>query len=462
MIPEIENSSFRDPSGFVFYYEGICYRQINPVYKECYDYFLESGLYQKLVNEKLLIPHETVSSSHLPFSGGYLTIRPEPIPFISYPYEWCFTQFKKAALATLDILKHALDHNMILKDANAYNIQFHNGQPLLIDTLSFEKYQEGEPWAGYKQFCENFLGPLALMSYKDIRLGRMLREYIEGIPLDLISSLLPKKTYLDFHLIIHIHLHARYQKNYSNKQSSVVKSKTMSKKSLLGLINSLESAIKKMYWNPSESEWGDYYSNSPHVPKFLEEKINLVSGYLDFLKPKVIWDLGANTGVFSRISSNKGIPTISMDIDPGCVETNYLQALEKGEKNLLPIWVDLNNPSPGIGWDNKERMSLQERGPVDTILVLALIHHLAISNNVPLLNIARFFSNICQSLIIEFVPKSDFMVQKMLATREDIFPDYTQVLFEKIFQKYFKIIKTGEISNSDRTLYLMKNKSHAR
>ena len=147
----------------------------------------------------------------------YLTIRPEPIPFISYPYEWCFTQFKKAALATLDILKHALDHNMILKDANAYNIQFNNGQPLLIDTLSFEKYKEGETWAGYKQFCENFLGPLALMSYKDIRLGRMLREYIEGIPLDLISTLLPKKTYLNFHLIIHIHLHAKYQKDYSRK-----------------------------------------------------------------------------------------------------------------------------------------------------------------------------------------------------------------------------------------------------
>ena len=461
MIPEIENSSFRDPSGFIFYHEGICYRQINPVYKECYDYFLESGLYQKLVNEKLLIPHETVSSSHLPFSGGYLTIRPEPIPFISYPYEWCFTQFKKAALATLDILKHALDHNMILKDANAYNIQFNNGQPLLIDTLSFEKYKEGETWVGYKQFCENFLGPLALMSYKDIRLGRMLREYIEGIPLDLISSLLPKKTYLNFHLIIHIHLHARYQKDYSRKQSSAVKSKAVSKKSLLGLINSLESSIKKMYWNPSKSEWGDYYSDCPHVPKFLGEKINLVAGYLDFLKPKAIWDLGANTGVFSRISSSRGISTISMDIDPGCVETSYLQALEKGEKNLLPIWIDLNNPSPGIGWDNKERMSLQERGPVDTILVLALIHHLAISNNVPLTRIAHFFSNICQSLIIEFIPKSDVMVQKLLASREDIFPDYTQILFENCFRKFFNIIKTEKISNSGRILYLMKNKNHA-
>ena len=171
----------------MFYHEGICYRQINPVYKECCDYFLESCLYQKFVNEKLVTPHETVSSSHLPFFGCYLAIRPEPIAFLSYPYEWCFTKFKKAALATLDISKHALDHNTILKYPNIYNIQFNIGQPLSIDILSFEKYKEGETWAGYKNFCENFLGPLALMSYKDNRHGRMLREYIEGIPLDSLS-----------------------------------------------------------------------------------------------------------------------------------------------------------------------------------------------------------------------------------------------------------------------------------
>ena len=171
MTLETENSSFRDPSGFVFYREGVCYREINPVYKESYEFLLESGLYEKLINEKLLIPHETAND--LPFSNGYKTIRPKPIPFISYPYEWCFTQFKNAALVTLTILKRALSHGMILKDANAYNIQFFQGQPILIDTLSFEKYQEGEPWAGYKQFCKNFLGPLALMNYRDIRLGRM-------------------------------------------------------------------------------------------------------------------------------------------------------------------------------------------------------------------------------------------------------------------------------------------------
>ncbi len=461
MIIEAENSSFRDSSGFVFYHEGTCYRQINRAYKENYEYFLESGLYEKLVNKGFLIPHETVDISHFPFSNGYRTIRPESIPFVSYPYEWCFTQFKKAALVTLKILKRALDHDMILKDANAYNIQFYQGQPILIDTLSFEKYQEGESWAAYKQFCENFLGPLALMSYKDIRLSRILREYIDGIPLDLVSSLLPKKTFFNFHLATHIHLHAKYQKDYAEKTTSAASTKTMSRKSLLGLIDSLESSIEKMDWKPRKCEWVNYYKECSHVPKFLEEKTKLVTNYLDFLKPDTVWDLGANTGIFSRIASDRGIYTISMDTDPSCVEANYLQTIEKKEKTLLPLWIDLSNPSPGIGWENKERMSLQERGPAGTILALALIHHLAISNNVPLAKIAKLFSNTCQSLIIEFIPKSDSMVQKLLASREDIFQNYTQKEFEKTFLRFFNIVKSEKVGNLDRILYLMKNKSHA-
>ena len=460
MITKTENSSFRDPSGFIFYRGEICYRQINPVYKQNYEYFLESGLYEKLTNEGLLIAHKTVDANHFPPSSGYRTIRPESIPFVSYPYEWCFSQFKNAALVTLTILRRALSHDMILKDASAYNIQFYQGQPVLIDTLSFEKYQEGKPWVGYKQFCENFLGPLALMSYKDIRLGQMLREYINGIPLGLVSSLLPKRTYLNFHLATHIHLHTRYQKNYAEKATLVSSTKTMGRKSLLGLIYSLESTIEKMHWRPRKSEWTNYYSESSHVPKFLEEKIKLVTNYLDILKPDTVWDFGANTGVFSRIASDRGISTVSMDSDHSCIEKNYLQSWKKGEKNLLPLWVDLNNPSPGIGWENKERMSLQERGPVDTILALALIHHLTISNNVPLAKIARFFSNNCQSLIIEFVPKPDSMVQKLLASRKDIFLDYTQSAFEKEFQAFFKIIRSEQVGDSNRTLYLMKNKSH--
>ena len=460
-VTETESSSFRDPSGFVFYHEKICYRQINPTYKETYNYLIDSGLYKRLTNEELLIPHETKVGSHFQSLNNFLTIQPKCIPFVSYPYEWCFTQLKHAAQTTLAIMKHALNHGMILKDASAYNIQFYQGKPILIDTLSFEKYQEGKPWMGYKQFCENFLGPLALMSFKDIRLSTLLREYINGIPLDLVSSLLPKRTYLKFHLTTNIHLHARYQNDYADKASLASSTKSMSKHSLLGLIDSLESAINKLNWSPQKSEWINYYDECSHVNAFLDEKINLINNYLDFLKPKTLWDLGANTGVFSRIASERGVLTVSMDIDPSCVETNYLQALEKKEKNLLPLLIDLNNPTPGIGWNNKERMSFQDRGPVDTIFALALIHHLAISNNVPLTRIAHFFSNICQSLIIEFIPKSDLMAQKLLTSREDIFPDYTQVLFEKEFQKFFNIIKTGKISNSDRTLYLMQNKNHA-
>jgi hypothetical protein len=454
---EAEAGSFRDPSGFVFFKDGVCYRQVNLAYKKNYDLLLESGLYAKLVGDGLLIPHEKVDA--LPTSlNAYLTIRPEPILFISYPYEWCFTQFKNAALTTLTILKKALSYNMMLKDASAYNIQFYQGQPILIDTLSFENYQEGKPWTGYKQFCENFLGPLALMAYKDIRLTRLLRDYIEGIPLDLTSSLLPKKTYFNFHLAAHIHLHAQFQKKHAGKTSTTKSSQTISKKSLLGLVDSLESAIKKMNLKSEKSEWGDYYSQCAHVPKIVKEKIELVTEYLDYLKPHSVWDLGANTGVFSRVASDRGILTISIDGDPNCVENSYLQTLKSGEKNLLPLWIDLNNPSPGIGWENTERKSLWERGPAETILALALIHHLAISNNVPLAKIALLFRNTCLSLIIEFVPKSDSMVQKLLASRQDIFPDYTQKAFESEFSQFFDIIRSEKVGSSERTLYLMKNK----
>jgi hypothetical protein len=293
-----------------------------------------------------------------------------------------------------------------------------------------------------------------------VRLSKLLREYIEGIPLDLISSLLPKKTYFNFNLAAHIHLHARYQKKHEEHTSiSINNQPTISRKSLLGLVDSLESAIKAMNLDSNRSEWEGYYSECAHVSKNVEKKIELVTDYLDFLKPRKVWDLGANTGVFSRIASDRDIFTISIDGDPNCVEASYLQALERNEKNLLPLWIDLNNPSPGIGWENKERMSLWKRGPVETILALALIHHLAISNNVPLAKIARLLRNSCHSLIIEFVPKPDSMVQKLLASRQDIFPNYTQKAFESELSQYFNIIKSAKVGDSERILYLMKNKN---
>jgi hypothetical protein len=452
-------SSFRDPSGFLFFKDGYIHRQVNNIYKKNYDKLINSGLYKTLVDDKLLIPHEEIDIKSVEPDKVYKIIKPDQIPFISYPYEWCFSQLKDAALVTLEIQKKALDFGMSLKDCSTYNIQFCNGNPILIDTLSFEKYKEGKPWVAYRQFCQHFLAPLSLMSYRDIRLNQLLRIYIDGVPLDLASSLLPFSTRFKFSLLSHIHLHAKSQKHFSNK---TVKARTFkfSRHSLLSLINSVESATKKLIWQAKGTEWADYYDDINYSSSAFEQKKQIVSEFLDNINPKNVWDIGANDGTFSRIASEKGIQTFSFDIDPVAVENNYLDCVQKDETNILPLVLDLTNPSPGIGWKNRERMSLMERGPAHTMLALALIHHLAISNNLPLDKIADFFNNICSdSLIIEFVPKSDSKVQRLLSTREDIFPDYTQKIFENELEIYFKIIKSVKIDNSDRILYLMKNKN---
>jgi ribosomal protein L11 methylase PrmA len=450
----IVSSSFRDPSGFLFYKNGELYRQINNFYKEDFDLLIDSGLYQVLSEKKLIVSHEeTLTPPMLP-SKAYKVIKPEIIPFISYPYEWSFSQLKDAALATLIIQKISLDYGMSLKDSSAYNIQFKNGNPILIDTLSFEKYQEGKPWKAYRQFCQHFFAPLALMSHKDIRLNQLLQIFIDGIPLDLASKLLPTKTKTMFAILSHIHAHAKSQKHYESKQDKVKEVK-LGKRSFLGIIDSLYSGVKKSKWSPEDTEWGNYYSDTNYSSEAFDHKKEIVSAFLDKTKPKIVWDLGANIGEFSRISSEKGIQTISFDIDPAAVEKNYLTCVERKENNILPLLLDLTNPSSNIGWSNTERLSIQERGPADTILALALIHHLAISNNVPLPKIAEFFANNCKNLLIEFIPKEDSQVQRLLSSREDIFDEYTKNNFEEDFKIFFTIDRVWDVVDSKRILYMM-------
>ena len=232
----------------------------------------------------------------------------------------------------------------------------------------------------------------------------------------------------------------------------------MSRLSFLGLMDNLESTIKKMKWKASGTEWADYYEDTNYSPGALENKKKIVYEMLDRIDTKILWDLGSNIGMFSRIASNKGILTISFDIDTAAVEKNYLISIQNSETSILPLLLDLTNPSPGIGWENKERMSLVERGPADTVLALALIHHLAISNNLPMGKIAKFFSLICTSLIIEFIPKDDSQVQRLLSSRKDIFPDYTREAFESKFSKYFTVKSSQNIKDSKRTIFLMQKK----
>jgi hypothetical protein len=450
------SASFRDPSGFLFSRGGVLYRQVNRKYEQEYARFLESGLYDKLVKAGLLIPHIEADQPPAESASAYKVIQPERVPFISYPYEWSFGQLKDAALATLSIQRRALKLGMSLKDASAYNIQFVRGKATLIDTLSFEVYKEGGPWVAYRQFCQHFLAPLALMALKDIRLNQLLRVYIDGVPLDLASELLPSVTRFNFGLLTHIHLHAGAQKKYSGAD---VKSRagTMSKDALTALIGSLDSAVRKLEWKPGGTEWGNYYDITNYSDAAFEHKKQLVGEWAARLNPALVWDLGANNGVFSRVAGQTGAYVVSSDVDPTAVEQNYRQVKSEKTGNLLPLLLDLTNPSPSIGWANQERDAFEGRGPADMVLALALVHHLAISNNVPLPQLADFLSKWGKWLVIEFVPKSDSQVQKLLVSREDIFPTYTREGFEAAFKQRFNIREAIPVRESERVLYLMES-----
>jgi len=452
--------SFRDPSGFVFRRAGVLYRQVNAVHAADYNHLMTSGLYDDLTRSGSLVAHEETSVEAEVPSKAHKVLRPEVVDFVSYPYEWCFGQLKDAALVTLDIQRRALDAGMSLRDASAYNIQFHRGRPLLIDTLSFEKLRPGTPWIAYRQFCQHFLAPLALMSYTDVRAGDLARIYLDGVPLDLATRLLPARARFRIPLLLHLFLHARGEKRYAGRSDQAGASggrAGFTLQAFKGLIDSLSGGIEKMTAHEQRSTWVDYYGEADHYgPDSMGAKKDLVSSLIAEIDPALVWDLGANTGDFSRLASARGIKTIAFEADRACVEENYRRVKANGEKSLLPLVLDLTNPSPAIGWDNRERMTLRDRGPVDLVMALALLHHLAIANNVPLARVAELLSGLGRRLIIEFVPKTDEMVQRLLATREDIFGDYTRAVFEKEFERLFEIERVEEIAGSERVLYLMR------
>jgi hypothetical protein len=458
MPDEAIGASFRDPSGFVFEHEGTIFRQVNPDYAADYEQLMSSGLYDELVKKGLLVAHEEVPAPVAHAAEAFRTLRPQRIPFISYPYEWCFSQLRDAALTTLRVQQAALRHGMILKDASAYNIQFIAGRPIFIDTLSFTRYVEGSAWAGYRQFCQHFLAPLALAAYRDPRLFQLLRVHLDGIPLDLARMLLPARAWLNVHLWVHIRVHARYQHRYAGDTESTRKARSVNKQGVTHLVSALERATRKLDWTPEGTEWAEYYDGDSYEEASAAHKHALVDSYLETLQPGVVWDLGANTGVFSRIAAARGAEALAFDVDPACVERNYRQARRDDESRILPLLLDVNSPSPALGWAVAERRSIVERASADVVMALALIHHIAISNNVPLERIAAFLVRLAPDLIIEFVPKTDPKVGVLLATREDVFPAYDESGFEAAFAAHYEVLRRDGIDGSERTLYCMRRR----
>ncbi|MEM1436182.1 MAG: SAM-dependent methyltransferase [Pseudomonadota bacterium] len=449
-------SSFRDPAGFVFKRDGELFRQINSEYITHYDHLTDSGLYTKLVDRGWLVAHEEQLSPEV----GYRVIKPEVIKQISYPYEWSFSQLREAALLILRIQELALEHDMTLKDASAFNVQFRGCCPVLIDTLSFERLDESKPWIAYKQFCEHFLGPLALMCQVDPRQRKLFLGFIDGIPLQLTSRTLPLRTWLNYSTLVHIHLHSRSQLRHADAAAVAPRRQpTMSRKLHSALTVSLRRAVEKSKMPNLETEWGNYYEETNYSESALAAKEELVTEWLQtYWRPgQTIHDLGANTGRFSKLSADTtDAYVVSYDVDEVAVEKNFLNLCKETayQRRILPMVLDLTNPSPSLGWAHAERDSLTLRCEHGFILALALIHHLAIGNNTPLGNIASFLAEISQTLLIEFVPKTDSQVQRLLATRNDTFVDYTRQEFEKSFSKYFQLQRSEAIRDSERRLYL--------
>lgn len=451
------HSSFRDPSGFMFKVDGVFYRQVNKLFKEDFDYFISSGCYDELVRTELLIPHETITENLAGTADWYLTLKPEQLQFISYPYEWSFDMLKDAALLTLKILKKALEKGMILKDATPFNIQFHREKMIFIDSLSFEKYHEEEPWAAYRQFCESFLGPLLLMHYKKIPIQQLMLAWPDGIPLSILQSLLPAKSKFSFHTYLHVHLNARFSN--SNK-SGTQKRVLFNRKKLINLIDSLEILVTKLKFPSHKSTWSSYYEEAAGRNNYLAEKKRIITEWLDKMDSvKTAADLGANNGEFSYLLAEKKIITLAGDFDHYCINNLYNNLKSQKKQNILPLLVDLSNPSPATGFNNEERPSFLNRSQFDLAMALALIHHLAVSKNIPFSKLVELFGLTTNKyLIIEFVPKNDEKVQLLLKNRKDIFINYNSQEFEKYFERRFKITSKAPIADSGRTLYLMEKK----
>jgi Methyltransferase domain len=469
MTPQRIAGSFRDPSGFLFQgADGQLYRQVNRRYQHDFQMLHDSGLYGQLVGSGRLVDHELVEDVEPLTDEAFCIIRPRRIPFISYPYEWAFSALKDAALLTLDIQLKSLAHEMQLKDATAYNIQFEGCRPVLIDTLSFERYVVDAPWKAYGQFCRHFLAPLALMAKTHIDLGYLARDFIDGIPLDVASSMLPWRTKLSLGMQLHVHWHARMIAKHSatrpteakeqGEHSSSRRRVKMPKNRLIVYLENLRGTVKSLTWAPQGTEWADYYEDNSYSQQAFQQKQQLVASYLRRRAPATVWDLGANTGVFSRLAAELGCYTCAFDIDPACVERAYLEGRKQKQPNVLPLRMDLTNPSPSLGWAHGERDSLAARGPADVVMALALIHHLAISNNVGLAAVAEYLSTLGNSLIVEFVPKQDPQVQRLLQNREDIFDKYDQASFEQAFQQYFNVLESTSVGTDGRVLYQMQSR----
>lgn len=462
-----EPGSFRDRNNLVFYGSGSVYRGLSERAFENWETLQQKQFFKKYTQQDLIIGTENIEpkKENLPkeIAGHWFSfLKHQPIPFISYPYEWPFGMLKDAALLQLDLISAALAEDMILKDSTPYNIQWQGSNPVFIDIPSFEKLNPGEPWVGYRQFCEMYLFPLMLTAYKNISHIPFLRGNLDGIPLDLMNNLLSLRDYFRSGVLLHVYLHSKAQNKYSNAKSDIksdLKKSGFNKALIEANVGRLKKLVQGLDWKVLKTEWSHYDTFRTYTDDELTMKRDFVQKAASSQRWELAWDLGCNTGEFTQLISDHCDYVVGMDIDPLAIEFFYQNLKKAGINKILPLINNMADPSPGLGWMNLERKILSNRGKPNLILCLALIHHVVLSANIPLKGFIQWLASLGGALIIEYITKDDPMVKVLLQNKEDNFSDYTQEHFENSLKDCFDINTSQPLESGTRIIYFATPKT---
>lgn len=459
---QFDPGSFKDPDGRIFEYQGNIYRTLSASAAERMRARVADGTLAALIDQGLLIDSELVGASDVGLADadlGETVMRHARIPVLTYPSEWSFDMLRDAALVTLDLLQQGLERDLMLKDATAFNVAFHDGQMKFFDTLSIDDYTEGAPWDGYAQFCREFLFPLMLTSYRGIEFQPWLRGSLSGIPVRTFARLLSLREKLRGPVVKHVVLQAKLDRSFADTDTEMraaFKTMKFSKPMIVANVAGLSKTLRKLSYEAGDSVWGDYASSHSYSAEDATTKRQFVDQAVDHLSPSTVVDLGGNIGDYSFLVAPKVDRVLCVDIDPACINTLYRRIRDGGPTNVVPIVGDLLNPTPALGWNLTERRDLFERIRSESFFALALVHHLAIGGNVPLPRVVETLHRIAPSGVVEWVDKQDAMVQRMLRNRTDVFADYTWDVFRTELERRFNIVKTVETHDGARRLCLLE------
>jgi len=462
-VVQFEPASFRDPAARVLRHDGQILRYLTSAALRDFETLSSTRFYQEFTASGRLVATELATSPPtLPISDPWVAVlRHQTIPVVSYPYEWCFSMLQDAALLQLDLLVAALDEGMALKDATPFNIQWLGTRPVFIDIGSFKAAEPGEPWAGYRQFCETFLYPLFLQAYKDVPFHPWLRGSLEGVEAEHINRLMSARDLLRPGVFTHVYLLSKVQSRYEATQRNVrkdLRSAGFSAEMIKHNVRRMRRIVERLTWSRARSTWSNYAHCNTYAQADRERKKQFILRAAASARRSCVWDLGCNTGEYSRAVSECADLVVAVDADHLAIEHLYRALKGEQDSTILPLVGDLTDPSPGLGWRHRERQTLDERSRPDLILALALIHHLSIGRNVPLPDLVEWFASFKADLVIEFVAPEDAMVERLLRNRDELDFGYTQECFEACVAEYFVITETEGLQSSTRTLYYLRPK----